>query len=72
MNATQKPADSLDAAWAAAEAAIGPQFKDLTLRQQYDGRYLAGSAVRRGLGGVSGPTPAAALRNLVAELRKAE
>jgi len=64
--------ESLDAAWAEAEAAIGPHFRDLSLRQQYDGRYLAGSSVRRGLGGVSGETPDEALHNLIAVLRQPE
>lgn len=62
--------EPLDEAWAEAEAAITP-FKDLTLRQQYDGRYLAYSLVRRDLGGASGDSPAAALHALAAKLREA-
>ena len=54
---------SLGEAWAEAEYAIGPQFKDLTLRQNYDGTYTAVSAVVQGLT-VHGPTPAAALHTL--------
>src|SRR5689334_18621561 len=61
---------TLDVAWREAETTIGPHFKDLTLRQQYDGRYLAVSSVRRGLGGSGGDTPVAALRALIKAVRE--
>lgn len=68
------PADSLDAAWAEAEAALPEgHTMDLVLENHVDGgRYLAwtmrhtDTAIIRG----EGPTPAAALRALTARLRE--
>lgn len=61
--------DSLDAAWAEAEAALPHEWRIESLEQRWDDSWEAGSGSSGSYIEAQGATPAEALRNLAAKLR---